>query len=154
MDQFCKDYIRSVKSPLVHGLGDLFAFCFTEAENLNYFHSIDKQALLSADFVAANQSALDITKKYKVLHLELENSSQQLSGYLKHILNDPDLYSDVVYKFFNCHQIFQMIPLVATFRDQNRPILTQHTSGSIPSLSGVQANSEKRRPVVVSSPSD
>jgi hypothetical protein len=64
-----------------------------------------------------NFSALEITQKYQFLHMELEQVSQQLAGYLKHILNDPDLYYDIIYKFFNAHQIFQMIPLVALFRD-------------------------------------
>jgi hypothetical protein len=106
-----------VKSPLILGLSDLFAFYFNEQESLNVFNSIDKQALLSADILPLHNSSIEITKRYKVLHLELENASQQLAGYFQHILNDPDLYSDLVYKFFNCHQIFQMIPLVAEFRD-------------------------------------
>ena len=50
-----------------------------------------------------NMSSIDVTKRYKILHLELANASKQLAGYLRHILNDPDLYSDIVYKFFNCH---------------------------------------------------
>ena len=35
--------------------------------------------------------------------------------YLKTILNDPELYCEVVYKFFNCHMIFQLIPHVCSF---------------------------------------
>lgn len=109
----------------MQGLGDLFSFCIGGPDNQNYFHSIDKQMLLSADIARPlNISTVDVTKRYRALHLELENSRQQLAGYLRHVLNDPDLYSDVVYKFFNCHQLFQMIPLVASFRAQNRDILS------------------------------
>ncbi len=105
MDVFCREYIQEVKSPLVHGLGDLFSFCFGEAEGANnYFNSIDKQGLLSMDIMQPpNMSSIDVTKRYKILHLELANASKQLAGYLRHILNDPDLYSEIVYKFFNCH---------------------------------------------------
>ena len=116
VEQFCLEYVNEVKSPLVKGISELFTFRQSESvASLPNFRP-------SGDNI--NTSSLDISRHYKSLHMELENTSQQLEGYLRHILNDPDLYSDLVYKFFNCHQIFQMIPYIANFRDQNKQVLS------------------------------
>ena len=54
------------------------------------------------------------------MHFELEIITKKLQGYLRYILNDPDLYSQLVFYFFNSHQIFQMIPEVSSFLELNK----------------------------------
>jgi len=63
---------------------------------------------------------IESSRRFRILYQELEQVCQQLEGYFKVILNDPDFHSGTVYKFFNCHQIFQMLPIVAEFRAQNQ----------------------------------
>lgn len=58
---------------------------------------------------------------------KLENNEEHdlaaFEGYLKTILNDPELYSEVVNKFFNFHQAFQMIPHVCSFIASNQGVI-------------------------------
>lgn len=130
---FCKEYTTKISNPLVKGIGELFSFCAAENPgnvSANNF-SLERGTTMLPNFETEGggvPSSIDLGRRYKALHMELESSTQQLEGYLRHILNDPDLYSDVVYKFFNCHQIFQMIPHVAHFRDLNKALLTQNSS--------------------------
>ena len=42
-------------------------------------------------------------RQYKILYMELEHIAQQMEGYLRMILNDPDFYTESVWKFFNKH---------------------------------------------------
>lgn len=54
------------------------------------------------------------------MHFELDHITKKLQDYLRYILNDPDLYSPLVFRFFNSHQIFQMIPEISTFLELNK----------------------------------
>lgn len=57
-------------------------------------------------------------------NIDADGVSLEMARYLVTILNDPDMYSEAVYKFFNCHQIFQMIPHVSAFISLNQALLS------------------------------
>ena len=58
------------------------------------------------------------------LHMDVDGVSAQMARYLVTILNDPDMYCEAVYTFFNCSQIFQMIPHVSAFISLNQALLS------------------------------
>jgi hypothetical protein len=45
-----------------------------------------------------------------MLFQNLERTVGQLEQFLSLILNDPDLYSHTVYKFFDSHPLFSIFP--------------------------------------------
>lgn len=86
--------------------------------SIRYSNSANELPLESPRLPAShNDSALarDIT-----LFRDLDYLSQLISDILFLILNDPYYHCNHIYKFFNSHQLFQMMPLVQRFRNINK----------------------------------
>ena len=121
LDIFCRQYSSSVNNPLVKGIGELFQDQTQPTQVHIEIGEIDRATSNFNQLInKGDNKSRDLTTKYTTMHFELDKITKKLQNYLRWILNDPDLYSPLIYKFFNSHQIFQMIPEVTTFFQQNK----------------------------------
>ncbi|CDW73194.1 UNKNOWN [Stylonychia lemnae] len=134
VEKFCKDMIADIKNPLIQPMNDLFSFCYL-LEDGNHNNSritsqnAEGQARVSGNLTGPqNTSGNDTSRRYRILYQELEQACQQLEGYFKLLLNDPDFYNDTIFKFFNSHQLFVLFPFVAIFKEQNRHLVQLQNS--------------------------
>lgn len=55
----------------------------------------------------------------RIVYQDMDNTCVDLENYFHTILNDPDFYSSLIYKFFNQHDLFQLMPYMSHFRKVN-----------------------------------
>eukprot|EP00347_Sterkiella_histriomuscorum_P014587 403360313 len=137
VEKFCKDVAALIQNPLILPMGDLFLFCYAleDSTNLNNTSRITSQVNIEYPRLSGNMqqnqnqlpqnTSHDTSRRYRILYQELEQACIQLEGYFKLLLNDPDFYTELLYQFFNQHQIFELFPFVALFRTQNKHLISQ-----------------------------
>lgn len=113
---------------------DFFTRLKNQPNNSPYVKSLIMEVLSRRSIHLTNTSIANISigSPYKqkkegqsdnlILFNDLDQLSQQISNALNLMLNDPSHHSNLIYRFFSDHSIFEIMPIVEKFRLLN-PIL-------------------------------